>query len=78
MTQGFRDRFLDLADFVIINGFYEFDPKEIPPESGLAAKGFKPPFYGWFPFNQNMENARQSWAKGDHHPIEGLAYVDIE
>jgi hypothetical protein len=50
MTQGFRDKFAEVADFTIIDAPFFVDMIVSPPEPALLKKGFKPPFRGWFSF----------------------------
>ena len=50
MTQGFREQYGDIAEFILAEGPYIIDSDKTPPEEGLVARGFKGPFRSWFEF----------------------------
>ncbi len=56
MTQGFRDKFKDFADFYFIDGPFELNQNLMPPEEALVQKGFQPPFKAWFKFLTTVDD----------------------
>ena len=74
MTQGFREQYGDIAEFVFAEGPYIIDSDNTPPEEGLVARGFKGPFRAWFSFiNCVLEEINQ-----EDDLMNNLAYGDAE